>query len=168
MNTTGSANSKSELTADLKIALGYWRALGGESLSCSWKQFDLPKIPTHLLPTTMVVDVHPDMDDNIYRFWGTMMTRIHGRDMTGQSPYDLEPADLARSARKVHAEIIEKRTWNSVIHTFIRHSGVKHRHCALRLPLSDDGQTISHLVVVVDVSIADPKDRRDLLTSASV
>jgi len=38
----------------------------------------------------------------------------------------------------------------------------------LRLPLSDDGQTISHLVVVVDVSIADPKDRRDLLTSASV
>jgi hypothetical protein len=115
----------------------------------------------------MVADMHPDMDNNTYRYWGSIMTRIHGRDMTGQSPYDLEPADLARSLRKIHSEMIELRTWNSTINTFTRHGGISHMHCALRLPLSDDGQSISHLVVVIDVSITNPEDCRDLLISTS-
>ena len=165
MNTV--ALPTTDLTDDLRIALEYWRAMGGETLSCNWKQFDMFGIPIHLIPSTMVIDMHPDMADNIYRFWGTMMTRIHGRDMTGQSPYDLEPADLARAARENHIETIKQRTWSSSIYTFIRHSGVLHRHCALRLPLSDDGRAINQLVVVVDLSISDPSDRRDLLIAAS-
>ncbi|MBT3305383.1 MAG: hypothetical protein HN377_02770 [Alphaproteobacteria bacterium] len=155
-----------DLTEDLKTALDYWRALGGEDLACNWEKFDLFGIPLHLIPTTMVIDMHPDMDDNTYRFWGTMMTRIHGADMTGKSPYDLEPKDLARAVRENHTEILETLTWTSNIYTFIRHSGVNHKHCTMRLPLSGDGKTVHQIVVIVDLAIADPEDRRDLLDAA--
>ncbi|MBC8339528.1 MAG: hypothetical protein ISR51_00155 [Rhodospirillales bacterium] len=153
------------LTDSLMAALEYWRSLGGEDLACDWKRFDLFEVPAKLIPSTMVLDIHPDMDNNVYRFWGTIMTRIHGRDMTGKSPYELEPAELARAIRKSHEEIIKKRTWGSSIYTFERHSGIFHKHCTLRLPLSDDGKTVSQIVMLVDVSIADASDRRDLLSA---
>ncbi|NQV83459.1 MAG: hypothetical protein HQ494_06525 [Rhodospirillales bacterium] len=156
-----------DLTKDLKAALEYWRAMGGEDLACSWKQFDLFKIPLHLIPTTMVIDMHPDMNDNVYRFWGTMMTHIHGCDMTGKSPYDLKPKDFAQILRESHTNNMESRTWASNIYTFTRHSGVEHRQCNLRLPLSDDGKGIHQFVVIVDLALADPNDRSELLTAVS-
>ena len=41
-------------------------------------------------------------------------------------------------------------------HTFDRHSGAEHRHGPLRLPLSDDGKTIHHLVLNADFSLTGP------------
>ncbi len=141
-----------QLTDGLRTVLEYWRGLGGETLACSWDRFELTALPSDLLPTTMVIDIAADMADNRYRFWGTRMTVIHGRDMTGRSPYDIEPADMAAAVRKQHTNTIKERRPGATVYEFVRASGAVHRHHALRLPLSKDGETVNQLVVVVDLS----------------
>lgn len=139
----------SDLTAPLTDVLDHWRARGGEDLACPWSQFEMHFLPPRVLPTTLVIDVFDDVNANKYRFWGSKMTLIHGKDMTGRSPYDLSPRELAEDLRKQHLEIRENRTACAHVLGFALESGLTQTHTILRLPLSDDGRSVSHIVGVV-------------------
>ena len=84
-----------ELSGDLADALAYWRSLGGDDCVCTWQMFDLMKIPSRVIPTTMVIDIFDDIENNVFRYWGSGMTRIHGKDMTGKSPYQVPPLEFS-------------------------------------------------------------------------
>ncbi len=153
-----------DLPKDLQAVYDYWRGLGGEELRCDWEQFDLNAIPLGFLPSTMVVDVGAAMEDNRFRFWGSQMTLIHGRDMTGVSPYDLEPSAMADVLYKNHKKVIEERVPSASIYEFVKASGTAHSHRTLRLPLSEDGETVSQIVIVVDLTAAPPEHKQSLLS----
>lgn len=140
-----------QLPTELNKVWEYWRDQGGETLDCSWKKFDLLALPLHLLPTTLVVDVFADMSQNRYRFWGTRMTEIYGRDMTGRCPYDVPSEELAAVFRKMHSKTMHVKTPSATTYEFIRDNGVLHMHHTLRLPLSEDGKTVSQIVVVIEI-----------------
>jgi len=144
--------SVDNLPVGLHNVLVYWQGLGGEDPGCSWNSFDLLSIPAYLLPTTMVIDVFPDMDQNRYRFWGSRMTAIHGRDMTGLSPYAIHPPELSQALRRRHEKTMHEGKPSADIFQFEQSSGIIHRHFSLRLPLSNDGQAVHQIVVVVDLS----------------
>jgi len=112
----------------------------------------------------MVVDIGPAMEDNRYRFWGSQMTHIHGRDMTGMSPYDIKPPEVAEILYRVHERIIKDRAASANVFEFVKTSGVSHSHYNLRLPLSDDGESVSQIVIVVDLTAAPPEHKRALLS----
>lgn len=152
------------LPETLREVLEYWRGLGGEDLRCAWAQVDLMAIPKQFLPSTTVVDIGAEMTDNRYRYWGSKMTRIHGSDMTGKSPFDIDPKEMAEAICESHADIIKNPRWTAHAYEFIRASGVEHRHVTLRMPLSDDGKTVSQIVTVIDLSEADPSDKKGLLS----
>lgn len=95
----------SDLTAPLTDVLDHWRARGGEGLACPWPKFEMHFLPPRVLPTTLVIDVFDDVNANKYRFWGSKMTLIHGKDMTGRSPYELSPLNSPR--------ICASNTWKS-------------------------------------------------------
>lgn len=139
----------SDLTAPLTDVLDHWRVRGGEDLACPWSKFEMHFLPPPVLPTTLVIDVFDDMDRNRYRFWGSRMTLIHGRDMTGKSPYELTPRELGKDLRKQHREIRDGRTARADVLGFVLDHGVTQTHTILRLPLSDDGQTVSQIAGVV-------------------
>ncbi len=153
-----------DLPKGLQAVYDYWRGLGGEELRCGWKQFDLSAIPSGFVPSTMVVDIGPAMDDNRFRFWGSQMTLIHGGDMTGKSPYELEPGEMADAVYKNHFKVIEERVPSASIFEFVKATGTAHSHRTLRLPLSDDGETVSQIVVVVDLTAAPPEHKQSLLS----
>lgn len=112
----------------------------------------------------MVIDIGSEMEENRYRYWGSQMTRIHGHDMTGLSPYNVNPKELAQTLYKDHSRTLENPRWYANAYEFIRASGAEHRHCSLGLPLSEDGKTVSQIIVVVDLTQADPRDKKGLLS----
>ncbi len=152
------------LSSDHQKVLLFWRSLGGEELRCSFKQFHLDKLPPTLLPSTMIVDVFEDFSKNLFRFWGTRMTQVHGRDMTGKSPYDLTPPEMANAIRAQHEKMAVQPRASASRYVFTRDTGIEHSHFALRLPLSDDGKTLSQIAIVVDLSANDRAYNSSLLS----
>lgn len=141
-----------DLPDRLAQALTYWRDQGGQTLTCSWRDFDLLSLPSSLLPSTLVIDVYPDMDLNRYRYWGTRMTAVHGYDMTGLCPYDVEPEELAAVIRRQHKRTMEEKVPSADFFEFERSNGVIQTHKTLRLPLSNDGRTVSQIVILIDLT----------------
>jgi len=150
------------LSPDHQKSLTYWREQGGETLSCSYPQFDLCGLPSRIIPSTMVVDVFADTARNRYRFWGTRMTRIHGRDMTGRSPYELQSEGFSGTIRRQHQAMYEHPVPTASKHIFIRQGGLQQTHYTLRLPLSNDGKTLSQIVIIVDLSDNEASDSKHL------
>lgn len=111
------------------------------------------QLPPPVLPTTLVIDVFDDMERNRFRYWGSRMTLIHGSDMTGKSPYDMSPRDFARDLRDQHREIRDTREAIAYELEFAHERGFLQQHTVLRVPLSDDGHSISHIVGVVWYSL---------------
>jgi hypothetical protein len=144
------------LKPEQQQVLNFWRDLGGERLRCSLKDFELSKLPPALLPTTMIVDIFSDFSENCFRFWGTRMTQIHGRDMTGCSPYDLSPPEMGQAVRRQHEKIVTQPEASASRFVFLRDGVLEHTHNALRLPLSGDSDNVTNLAIIVDLS---PQER---------
>jgi len=138
----------SELAEPLSAVLAYWRAKGGEALACGWADFHLHELPPRALPTTMVLDMFDDMSLNRYRFWGSKMTEIHSSDMTGKSPYSITPQDFAEDLRTQHLRIRAEGRAGAQLVGFRHKNGFDHMHTVLRMPLSNDGRRVDHLVMV--------------------
>ncbi len=147
-----------DFPVNLKAALGYWQSLGGERLSCAWRDFELVEIPAEVLPSTLVIDVFDDQSQNRFRYWGSAMTELHGRDMTGMSPYEINPADMVPELRRQHDETRRSGKASASCYAFQRDPGFEHIHYALRLPLSDDGRNVSQIVVVTESIEAEADD----------
>jgi len=141
-----------QLPEELAEALGYWRGMDGETLQCAWREFDLMRLPISVIPSTMVIDIGPTMDDNRYRFWGSHMTAIRGKDLTGKNPYHDIDQVKAAELRKHHKNAIETSAASASKYSFKWDSGVTHQHSTLRLPLSNDGQHVHHLVICIYIS----------------
>jgi len=125
----------------------YWRDRGGEKLDCTWQKTNLEQLPPHIIPYTMVIDCFPNIDDNVFRFWGSGMTQIHGKDMTGENPYVITPKDLALTLRKTHQSLYDNPTASASVFGFQHAAGFNHIHTSLRLPLSNDGKKLDHILV---------------------
>jgi len=138
------------LSGDLAATLAYWRDQGGDRFACTWHTFDLMKLPSRLIPTTVVIDVFDDTDLNVYRYWGSGMTRIHGSDLTGKSPYQIDPPDFANALRDQHIKTRQHLLATATMYEFQRFDSIIQRHTTLRLPLFDDEKTVCHIVAIVD------------------
>lgn len=139
-----------ELPASLNNVYQYWRGLGGEKLECTWADFKLESLSPKTLPLTMVIDVKPDITKNVFRFWGTAMTRIHGMDLTGKTTSQLTPLEFRKNVQISHETIVQNPIANARIVGFERHGGFDHMQTILRLPLSNDGTTVAQIVVTIE------------------
>lgn len=138
-----------ELPKRLKDVLDYWDGLRGGRWAPAWKDFHLIELASATIPFVIVVDVQRDPLDFVYRFWGTGNTAYIGYDCTGMS--------VRRNrlfGTKVFGEceyLLEQRrpiVWFSKV---TRDDGVYREYARLRAPLSDDGETATHIVSVVQV-----------------
>lgn len=142
----------SDLPPDLAGIMAYWSELCAGRVAPTWRDVDMMQFPPRLLPMTMVVDVFEPLEKSVFRFWGTELTRIHGVDMTGKSPYDLQPRALAQGIRADHQDIIEKKIPTAKHYSFLTARGYTNAHTALRVPIMNDGSTVSQIIIVIDFS----------------
>ena len=128
-----------------------WEAKRGDRFAPSWRELDFFSFPMKIIPYCYLVDVQPGARLGFrYRFVGTTVCDIEGRDYTGQSVDDLLPPELAPAVRAQFEEFAA-----NPIPTFfmiqememVPQKSGKQIYGGLRLPLSSDGLTMDQFIV---------------------
>jgi len=140
-----------DLEGGFRQIFEYWLSLKGDGPGPGWREFNLMKLPTRLIPFTIVTDI-VDTEQGVmtYRFVGTDFRRVHGIELTGKSPLDVPPADLGRRLYDDLLEIIRQQKPAFSQHHLAEIKALEVLQRVVRLPLSDDGRRVTHIVSVVE------------------
>lgn len=124
----------------------YWDRKRGDRRMPRRRDID----PTELgpfLPSMMIVDVVPDERRYVYRLVGTREVAARGRDPTGQ-PVGTHFFGSSRNAVMLNYDLVcERRAVHMEDDKFITPEGRFGDEEVLFMPLSEDGQTVSQILV---------------------
>lgn len=137
--------------------LDTWQALRGDRFAPAWRDVDLTRLSGKIVPFICVADVHTDPEDYVYRFWGTGHTEVKGIDNTGKSVRCHDPAELGETLFREYGRVMRERVPLAFRHDLypeLRHAALYQD--TVRLPLSNDGETVTHVL-----SYADWRSRRE-------
>jgi len=133
-----------------------WNGWRGNRVMPCWRDVDLLDIPPRALPWLVVADVLPASDDGadryIYRYWGSQLAHVHGKDMTGKTHEALSFYDFSDWTARVYGTIRERRAPVAFRGQFVTRNEVVYNDVTLRLPISDDGETVSKILSAVLLS----------------
>ena len=141
------ADLRNPLFADV---LAVWTALRDGTMAPPWRVADMLRYPPVVIPFISVVDVTEDGEFR-YRYWGTGHVDVKGYDYTGRSPRDHEPADYGRMINDEYRAVAETAKPMAFVHD-IRPglAQVSKFQETLRLPLANDGRTVSGVISFAD------------------
>ena len=103
--TTSDRPDQADMMPGLRAVYEYWNDIRRERSMPLWADFDWMKIPADIIPWCAVVDVHEELQDIVYRFWGTQRSKLQGRDYTGTSIRDVKPDEVARKIWKEYSSV---------------------------------------------------------------
>lgn len=145
--------SLSSLPENLDAALNYWKSVDdGEQTRPRWDDFDLLQVPPTLLPTTMVYDIQDPVIESKYRYWGTGMTVLYGKDYTGQTISCLSPVSVRERLANALALVCQQKAPNAHTPHFTDNFGNTEHQCILRLPIFDLPGVVTKVVTLIDSS----------------
>jgi hypothetical protein len=143
------AASLAELPDDLNGVYQYWQELLNGHPMPSWKQFDLLRIPTQLLPFTLVKDVEYPGPLFRYRFYGTGIARLAGTDQTGMTTQEIRSPSLAAAVNKSLMDyIVDPKPRHYRLHSSFSLDD-RPVQIQLRLPLADNGKDLDKIVSIL-------------------
>jgi len=129
-------------------ALEYWDQVRRGRVGPPVGEFRLETLPAAIIPCMAIIDFLGPPVDFRYRFFGTHMVEVAGQELTGKCYY----ADKIKGFGFVNAEVfpvmIERRAPVYSRSCWISVKNLKFTTTSVRLPLSQDGDTISGAVVV--------------------
>jgi hypothetical protein len=99
------------------------------------------------LPQLTIVEVVPDQRRYVYRLVGTMEVEIRGRDPTGQSVLDGFFGPSVDDALRCYDAVVATRQPFYDDEAYITPDGRFSDDETLFLPLSEDGETVSRILV---------------------
>ncbi len=131
----------------------YWQRLRGARRSPRWSEWDWFQLPVDLIPYFIVVDVTTPPLDFVYRFYGTASVTMHGKDFTGLSVSKIRSAQESCATHAQYAEVVTHHEAIGSKYTVqVGISGIPIVQTSLRMPFSDDGETVSQIATYVDWS----------------
>ncbi len=142
---------------DLVDVLDYWQRRCGRRFAPSRADVD-PLDLVRVLPRTMLADVLSDPLRFRYRLSGTTISGIHGKELTGRAPLDLEPVEYGRMIDRHYLQCVTER--RPLLHLIVL--DLTHRtraYARLLLPLSDDGERVT-MLMAVDSANQDARELR--------
>lgn len=132
----------------LLTVLQLWEETRGGKLAPSRQELRLEDLPTAILPNTVLVRIESDPLDYYYLFFGTNMVNMSGVEITGKRYF----ADNVKGYGFVNARwfpvMLEEKGPIYTITEWIAVSKLRRRTETIRLPISDDGETITHGLTV--------------------
>jgi len=135
-------------TPEIDAFIAYWDELRGDAFAPSWKSFDLSALDPRSIPYVVVVDVVHNPSDFIIRFWGTAHVSRKGIDKTGKSINEKLDFRGSAASNEYLKVVEEKRPIASRdivnLHEFSDMLPFEQR--LVRLPLSNDGRDVHHIV----------------------
>lgn len=132
----------------LREVVDLWTAARGDRFAPSKRDLRLEDLPPAILPNTVLVRIEMEPLDYHYTFFGTNMVTMSGVEITGKRYY----ADNVRGYGFVNARwfpvMIEEMKPIYTTSDWVAMSGVRRQTDTVRLPLSDDGELVSHGLTV--------------------
>ncbi len=144
---------------EMQDLFAYWDGLRGKRKAPTLKEFDLLKIPSRILPNIIVFDYLADEDNFKYRFFGTELAQRMGQDLTGLSPLDNKIPSLGQAILKEYRKYVKRGGPEYLTFGASNGLGADELHKVLRLPLSDNDETVSGIVVIFIASKDDDEFR---------
>lgn len=132
----------------LEPVLAYWNRLRGARFAPGWRDFDLTQLSGRLLRDTVVVDLQAPPLPIKYRYYGSGVAQSHGFELTGKTSDDIFPEDLRRHIVGQYETVRAARAPKLFQSDIFVKDGVPMRNLVLRLPLSNDGETVTGVVTV--------------------
>ena len=143
---------------DLMRALAYWRQKKSIGFAPSRTNID-PVDLVEFLPRLMLADVLQDPLDFRYRLAGTGISNVHGKEMTGKRPRDLEPVAYGELIHEHYSAAVLRR--EPILHLIMLDTLQRERSYArLLLPLSADGSSVT-MLMAIDSKEQDTRALRD-------
>jgi hypothetical protein len=131
---------------EIARALAYWRAKRGERLLPSRADIDPLDLSVDL-PRVMMAEVSHGPLEFRYRVAGTGTFRVHGEELTGKHPRDLQPPEFGALIHSHYCECVTRRA--PVLHLIQLNTGdVETSYARIILPLSGDGAVVDRLLTV--------------------
>ncbi|MBL6932461.1 MAG: PAS domain-containing protein [Rhodospirillales bacterium] len=146
--------------AEMQAIFAYWDELRGERFAPTLKEFDLLHIPSAILPHSIVIDYIANDDSFIFRFFGSEVVRRHGEEMTGRSPRDFKWASFGEALEKEYRGFIGRKQPEYLVFGFRNENGTNELHKVLRLPLSNDAETVTGIVAILIASVDSHESRK--------
>lgn len=141
--------------------LDYWNALRGDRWAAPWPEVSLVSLPAAMIPSISVTDIEYAPLRSTYRFWGTNLTAVFGHDYTGKAPSDVPPRSLGLSTDGGCAHLAHDKVPHCEVKEFTTVRGYRGRALVLRLPCSNDGESVSQGINVYHFEHVDPNARLD-------
>lgn len=147
-------NLHTDASWEVAETLSYWRSLcSDDGRLPRWRDFDWMMIPIHIISCCGVVDVVGGEVEFLYRFWGTRHVAMHDQEMTRRSIHDMRPTsvrDTVLAQYRIVRDCGEPRLFVATYRSKL--TSIVAREFSLRLPFSDDGESISHIFALSDIS----------------
>ena len=142
-----------DLIESFQTVLDYWNRLRADRFAPSWSEFDMMQIPSKQLPSTLVKDVERDPLAFRFRYYGSRFAHLRNKEYTGKTVDDLEGKLFSRAISSSLETFIEQQ---SPIHYAVeKQTGLDTLtiQLQLRLPISNDGQSVTNVVSLVEHQI---------------
>jgi hypothetical protein len=148
-NKLGKFLGQTEITSadiagkDIDAAYQYWNHVRREQFAPARRDIKLDELPPKLIPSVAIVDFVDDPIDYLYRFFGTNLVQVSGMELTGKRYFADKVKGYGFVNEKLFPEMIIRREplfhivkWQSI-------RDVSYETTSVRLPLSDDGKTVT-------------------------
>jgi hypothetical protein len=124
--------------------LAYWRGKKGDRALPSRADID-PLEFRRELPRVMMVEVSYDPLDFRYRVAGTGLFAMHGTELTGKAPRELDPPEYGALIHRHYAEAVARRV--PILHLIeLTVNYLATSYARIILPLSSDGRAVDRLM----------------------
>ncbi len=140
-----------------KDALSYWNSKRGKRFAPKWEEISLMDFGIGVVPMISVTDIKSEPLASKIRFWGTKLTQFYGGDYTGLSPCDVPPKTLGMNINGGCGRLVRDRVPSYEVKEFQTQKGLFGRALILRLPLSDDGETVTNGINIYYVESTGPQ-----------
>lgn len=123
----------------------YWCERCDGAYAPALKHFHLDDLPPAILAWSVLVDVKPDEDDFVYRFWGSERRDLIGIELTGKSARGIPDAYMRDGNLREYRNIVATKRPVLCQTPITTTGGRAVVFETMRLPLSDDGINVAHI-----------------------
>jgi len=127
-----------------------------------WRDVQFMDIPAPLIPLTACVDVIEGGKDFVYRYWGTGLTDLFGRDETGTrlSDYPVASSQLILTGQL--QDVVGAACPKIFMTTIAKDTGIFVHKYNLRLPIMDTPGEVTKILSMCELERIEMKDHDDL------
>lgn len=135
------------LQGELRDLFIYWNRLRDDAFAPAWDRFSWDHVPDELVRQAAVVEVRRSPLDFVYCYWGDGRKAMQGGDYHGMSVREFKPRQIAEKAIIEYTEVMAQRMALCVRTQLSQDADDdKLEYPFLRLPFSDDGDRVNHIL----------------------